>query len=664
MSEQLKELTFVDTLDNPSILKLATFDYAAFILLLILLFSMIVRKMTKGSSNRCYLLTLFTMLISTIFDIFAVHMDNMAGVDPELLYVTHLGYLVFRNLTTPAYVTYVISLTDSWHKFRASMVQKLAFFVPIAVVLGALLLNHLFGHPVFSITDGVYQHEALFFLLYGTAVYYMALGVGYLFKFKKVLKLSRIASIIAIVPLNLGAVIIQFFNPTVSIELFACSLSLLFISMTTQRPEDHIDPITGLGNFSAYSHTIKRNLNNDKEFTIVMLNVGNFGSIQSMIGFDSLKTLLVRTANRLMKIDKELRSHADIHFLDSGRFRVLLEGENRQKAEEFAEKINNAFKRTIMTNGLALSIIAHVCIVECPDDIADFKSLTTFGASFHENSKTTGTVLHASELFQKQRFDLMSNIDAVIDRALLNRKFQVYYQPIYSVEQQRFTTAEALLRLIDEEYGFIPPDVFITAAEKSGAIHRIGDFVLDEVCRFIASDDYKKLGLDYIEINLSVAQCMHGDLADKVLDTLKKYNVRSDQINLEITETAASYAQNVMKNNLDKLSSSGVSFSLDDYGTGYSNMRRVIQLPLKIVKLDKSFVDEQANPKMWCVLENTVKMLKDMDMEIVVEGVETADMADKFSAINCDYIQGYYFSKPIPKTDFVEFISNSHKNAK
>lgn len=660
MSEYIKEITFVDTLDNPSILKLATFDYAALILLVILLFSMFIRKMTKGNSNRCYLLTLITMLISTIFDILSVHMDNMQGVDPDLLYVMHVGYLVFRNLTTPAYVTYVISLTDSWHKFRSSMVQKLAFFVPISFIVGALTLNHLFGFPVFSITNGKYQHEMLFMMLYIVAVYYMALGVGYLFKFKKVLKVSRIASIIAIVPLNLGAVIIQFLNPNISIELFACSLSLLFISMTTQRPEDHIDPITGLGNFSAYTHGIKRNFNNDKEFTIVMLNVGNFGSIQSMIGFDSLKTLLVRTANRLMKIDKELKCRGDIHFLDSGRFRVILEGDNRQKAEEFAEKINDAFKRTIMMNGLALSIIAHVCIVECPDDIADLKSLSSFGASFHENSKTTGTVLRASELFQKQRFDLMSNIDAVIDRALTNRKFQVYYQPIYSVEQQRFTTAEALLRLIDEEYGFIPPDVFITAAEKSGAIHRIGDFVLDEVCRFIASDDYKKLGLDYIEINLSVAQCMHGDLADKVLETLKKYNVRSDQINLEITETAASYAQNVMKNNLDKLSSAGVSFSLDDYGTGYSNMRRVIQLPLKIVKLDKSFVDEQANPKMWCVLENTVKMLKDMDMEIVVEGVETEDMADKFSAINCDYIQGYYFSKPIPKNDFVEFVYNAH----
>ncbi len=643
-------------------LKALSFDFAALTLLIILLGSVILRRMTKGISNKCYMFMLITLLTTTVFDIWAIHMDNI-NADVGIMYIAHLGYLIFRNVTTPVYLAYVISLTDSWHKFRASLVQKLAFFIPIAGVVVMLCINHFIGFPVFSVAGGNYTHEAAFNVMYVVAVYYMILGVIYLLGYRRLLKASRVAAIIAIIPLNLAALGVQLFTRTVTVEMFACALSVLFISMTTQRPEDYIDPTTKLGNFSAYSDALKRNLDNDKKFTIIMLNIGNISSIQSMIGYDSLKSLLTRTANRLDKIDRELKSRADLYFLDSGRFRVILQGKNRIKAEAFAEAVNSAFSRTIAENELSLTIIAHVCIVHCPEDTADFKLLSTFGASFHENVKVRATVLKASEIMRNQQMDLMSNIDEIIEKALKNRSFKVYYQPIFSVEKQKFTTAEALLRLIDDEYGFIPPDVFITAAEKSGAIHRIGDFVLDEVCRFIASDSYKKLGLDYIEINLSVAQCMHGDLADKVLETLKKHGVRSDQINLEITETAASYAQNVMRSNLDKLSSAGISFSLDDYGTGYSNMRRVVQLPLKIIKLDKSFVDEQANPKMWCVLENTVKMIKDMDMEIVVEGVETADMADKFSAINCDFIQGYYFSKPIPENDFVEFISNAQKNA-
>lgn len=152
---------------------------------------------------------------------------------------------------------------------------------------------------------------------------------------------------------------------------------------------------------------------------------------------------------------------------------------------------------------------------------------------------------------------------------------------------------------------------------------------------------------------------MRVNLAEKVMSIMEKHQVSSELINLEITETAASHTQEIMAENLDKLTQAGVSFSLDDYGTGYSNIKRVIQLPLKIIKLDKTFVDEQDNPKMRVVLKNTVAMLKDMDMEIVVEGIETQEMLDFFTELQCDFIQGYFFSKPLPKPEFINFLRSS-----
>ena len=182
--------------------------------------------------------------------------------------------------------------------------------------------------------------------------------------------------------------------------------------------------------------------------------------------------------------------------------------------------------------------------------------------------------------------------------------------------------------------------------------------MLEEVCRFIASEDFRKLGLEYIEVNLSVTQCMRVNLAEKVMSIMGKHRVSSELINLEITETAASHTQEIMAENLNKLTRAGISISLDDYGTGYSNIKRVIQLPLKIIKLDKTFVDEQDNPKMRVVLKNTVAMLKDMEMEIVVEGIETQEMLDFFTELQCDFIQGYFFSKPLPKPEFINFLKS------
>lgn len=329
--------------------------------------------------------------------------------------------------------------------------------------------------------------------------------------------------------------------------------------------------------------------------------------------------------------------------------------------EDTAKLINQALKYGVNIKHMDVNLITHICIARCPEDFDDYESLMYFGERFSSDNDYTGEIVYAKDIFNKEQFDLHKNLDGIIENAITNRKFHVYYQPIYSVKEQKFNSAEALLRLIDDTYGFIPPDVFIPIAEKSGAIHKIGAYVLDEVCSFIASEDFASLNIDYIEINLSVAQCMHKELPDLVLDTLKRYNLSPDKINLEITETAASYAQNIMAENINRLNEAGINFSLDDYGTGYSNIQRVSTLPLKIVKLDRSFVNVEDNPKMFIVLENTIKMLKDMEMEIVAEGIETEQLVNKFSDMNCEYIQGYYFSKPIPKNDFIAFVANNNK---
>ncbi len=639
--------------------KLIQFDICALLLILILILSTLIRGMTKGISNRMFFILSGTVLISTAFSIWAIFLDNSGNASETALAIAHSGYLIFHNMTTPAYVLYVISLADTWHKLKDSMLQKILIIVPYVAQV-VLIITNFFTQAVFTTNNHTYTRGRLFFILYIIAAYYMILGLGYLFIYRKLLSKLKIVAISSMAPLMIVAIIIQYFEPTYVVEMFACTVSLLIVTMTTQRPEEIIDARTGLNNYNDYADSIKRSFTTGKTFTIIMLNVGNFPSIQSMLTYDSTVTLLKTIAHEIINVCKFHKCVGEYYYLDRGRFRIVISNDKNKKAPEIAAMLNATLKSNISINNLSIDLVSHLCVVNCPEDVDDFTTLSSFGANFHERNREPGKVILASELFKQEKFDMASNIDIIIERAIKNHKFKVYYQPIFSVEKGRFSTAEALLRLIDDQYGFVPPDMFIPAAEKSGAIHKIGDFVLDDVCRFIASDEFKNLGLDYIEINLSVAQCMHGDLADKVLKTLEKHNITSDKINLEITETAVSFGQNVMKNNLDKLNEAGVSFSLDDYGTGYSNMKRVVQLPLKIVKLDKSFVDEQHNPKMWIVLQNTVKMLKDMNMEIVVEGIETEKMVEQFTELNCDYIQGYYFSKPIPEEQFVEFIRKAH----
>ena len=247
----------------------------------------------------------------------------------------------------------------------------------------------------------------------------------------------------------------------------------------------------------------------------------------------------------------------------------------------------------------------------------------------------------------------------ILTRAIKNEAFEVYYQPIYSIWDHKFISAEALLRLNDDRYGQISPSAFIPEAERRGLILPIGDFVLDAVHKFASQNELEKLGLSYIEINLSVAQCLEKELPNKLTALRNKYKVSPNKVNLEITETVENIG-NVMDDNLKALSEQGYTFSLDDYGVGYSNIQRVSKLPLKIVKIDKSLVDNMNTPSGKSIMNNTVRMMKDIKKELVIEGVETQEDYEALRKMGCDFIQGFYFSKPLPAQQFIEFLKKNN----
>ena len=234
----------------------------------------------------------------------------------------------------------------------------------------------------------------------------------------------------------------------------------------------------------------------------------------------------------------------------------------------------------------------------------------------------------------------------------------MYYQPIYSVKENGFTTAEALIRLIDDKEGMVSPGIFIPAAEKNGTIHKIGDFVIQDVCRFIEENDLAKLGLHSIEVNLSTVQCMRNNVVDRIGNCLADHHVDPSNINLEVTETASNFVHDTIRTTIFSLHSLGLNFALDDYGTGYSNLQRVVDMPFNAIKLDKRFVDEWEHPRMRSVIQNTIRMIKDLGEEIVVEGVETKEAAEWFAEQGCDYIQGFYYARPMPEEEFLHFLIN------
>ena len=304
-----------------------------------------------------------------------------------------------------------------------------------------------------------------------------------------------------------------------------------------------------------------------------------------------------------------------------------------------------------------MTLKPYICVVNYPDFVAtaeDVRDAIEYSLTDIAPKQEGGVVMASTVSLDAKRRE--SKIIHIMKNAIAEESFEVYYQPIYCVETKSFISAEALLRLKSEEFGFIGPDEFIPLAERTGMIVEIGEIVVHKVCEFLKSNEATKLGIEYVEVNLSVVQCMQDNLAERMISIMRNYSISTNQINFEITETATAN-DDALRSNMKQLIDVGSSFSMDDYGTGFSTATYLISLPMDIVKIDKSILwSAMKNEEAFTILNHTVQMLKALKKKIVVEGVETQEMADILTEMGCDYFQGYFYSKPIPPDQFLQFM--------
>lgn len=244
-----------------------------------------------------------------------------------------------------------------------------------------------------------------------------------------------------------------------------------------------------------------------------------------------------------------------------------------------------------------------------------------------------------------------------IRKAIKYNLFEYKFQPIYDSSKSEFTKAELLIRLNDNELGQLSPDIFIKVAEDNGLISDIGIMVLEEACKTISILSNKNIEFEDISINISSTQLEDVNFYKSILSAVERYKIDPTKLIIEITETENSSDIEKLKSVTEMISQVGIKLAIDDFGNGYNSFGRLIKIPLKYIKIDKSILwSADENYQARIILKHILNFAKDINLEVIAEGVEKNNHLSLLDGYGCRYMQGYYFSKPVNFSEIDEYF--------
>ncbi|MCR5692480.1 MAG: EAL domain-containing protein [Bacilli bacterium] len=565
-------------------------------------------------------------------------------------------FFFFHSFFAPAYALYVLSLNGTiagrnkniWYAYWTPV-----FLVELLNVVNIFIPSE--SRPLYTIVTTAeggyaYQRGNLMFILYVVAFAYVLFGIIAFFKNIKALNSRKITTIILFNIFTLLGVFFQMIWVDVKFECIFESMSILAVLLLLENDNDILDPNTNLYNQIGFFSDSEVAMAANRKFSIITLMTGDFFQYLEMLGKEKIDGIEVEMAKFL----KSAYHSSYIYHLQNGKYALIVYENKKVKAMDIAEQIKERLQKPWSHEQIEGAARWTITIARVPEDIDKPSQLHYLFLETMVNSDEKVILRSGNDLRFIQR---RSKVEAAIARGLQDNNFKLYYQPIWDVKRNKIVSAEALLRLIDPEIGLISPVEFIPIAEEKGSIIEIGHWVFEEACRFARRNDIKNLGIGWLEINLSVHQLPERNLAGRFLETAHRYGIEPSFLNIEITESADVDDNDELAERIETLANVGFPLSLDDYGTGYSNLTRVIRSKFRNIKLDRSLLlSAEIDKAGQTVLASTYDTMNSLSFHTIQEGVETEEQKELVINYGAEMIQGFFFSKPIPEKEFIEYV--------
>lgn len=419
------------------------------------------------------------------------------------------------------------------------------------------------------------------------------------------------------------------------------------------------DPLTNLPNrrfFRGHLElTIASAKKHDKKLAVLMTDLDDFKKVNDTFGHDAGDQLLTQIGERL----KTAVSNIDVVSRMGGdEFMVLIKNiEGPSQLDHKTNAILQALQEKIEIKGQHIEVGGSIGVAVYPSDAITYEELVRYADIALYNAKSQGgnKVSYYSSDLDKRIKDKM-RMEQKLRYAIDNNLLEVYIQPIYDSQTREICKGEALVRWIDPEDGFINPEFFVGLAEETGLIYDLGHIVLEKVCQFISSHQEKlnALGMRSIAVNLSARQFFATQLVASFRSLFSKYNVTPGSVDFELTESMVMDDVDQAIGIMRAIKRLGCQLSIDDFGTGYSSLAYLKQFPINTLKIDRSFIKDIPDDKNDVEIAYTIiAMAHNMGLTVVAEGVETREQWQLLKGQKCDFLQGYYFARPMPMQDIL-----------
>lgn len=427
------------------------------------------------------------------------------------------------------------------------------------------------------------------------------------------------------------------------------------------RKQAYFDSLTQLPNrllaLDRLSQLTVEATRNDEKAAVFFLDLDDFKKINDSLGHEAGDKVLIETANRLQRA---LRKADTIGRLGGDEFIILSKGiSTQQNAVGIAEKLLQNFREPFTIEGRELMLTISIGVAMFPDN----------GKSVSDLLRNADTAMYQAKALGRNTYSFFTNqMNTVIQRrltieeqmrgALQRNEFILYYQPQFDVKKNEIIGAEALLRWLNPVLGSVAPDEFIPIAEKTGVIISIGEFVIKESLSLLNRwKNVEQLNRNFsIAVNLSPSQFKDLSLFNFIKTSLSNANIEPQSLELEITEGVLMSGESSITDTLNDITNLGVILSMDDFGTGYSSLSYLRKYPFNVLKIDRGFINGiTKNNEDYSLVEATIAMSHGLGLKVVAEGVETKEQLTILKELGCDLAQGYYFSKPIPEQDLIDF---------